>query len=81
MQKSFTTQPKLFVSATDLSHSILHSLDDTEALLDWSDIEKLLSSIYASKTGRPSYPLLTLFRALFLGTWYRSSDAFSKNYI
>ena len=74
MQKSFTTQPKLFVSATDLSHPILHSLDDTEALLDWSDIEKLLSSIYASKTGRPSYPLLTLFRALLLGTWYRLSD-------
>ncbi|MCK5893967.1 MAG: transposase [Endozoicomonadaceae bacterium] len=74
MQKSFTTQPKRFVSATDLSHPILHSLDDTEALLDWSDIEKLLSSIYASKTGRPGYPLLTLFRALLLGTWYRLSD-------
>ncbi|MCK5893092.1 MAG: hypothetical protein KAG53_01515 [Endozoicomonadaceae bacterium] len=52
MQKSFT----LFVSTTDLNHPILHSLDDTEALLDWSDIEKLLSLIYASKTGRPSYP-------------------------
>ncbi|MCK5893645.1 MAG: transposase [Endozoicomonadaceae bacterium] len=74
MQKSFTTQPKLFVSATDLNHPVLHSLDDTEALLDWSDIEKLLSSIYASKTGRPSYPLLTVFRALLLGTWYRLSD-------
>ncbi|MCK5894286.1 MAG: hypothetical protein KAG53_07715 [Endozoicomonadaceae bacterium] len=35
MQKSFTTQPQLFVSATDLSHPILHSLDDTEALLEW----------------------------------------------
>ncbi|MCK5893286.1 MAG: transposase [Endozoicomonadaceae bacterium] len=34
----------------------------------------MLSSIYASKTGRPSYPLLTLFRALLLGTWYRLSD-------
>ncbi len=74
MQKSFITQPKLFVLATELNHPILHSLDDTEALLDWSDIEKLLSSIYASKTGRPSYPLLTLFRALLLGTWYRLSD-------
>ncbi|MDP0562708.1 MAG: transposase [Candidatus Endonucleobacter sp. (ex Gigantidas childressi)] len=74
MQKSFTTQPKLFVSASDLNHPILRSLDDTKALLKWSEIEKLLSSIYASNTGRPSYPMLTLFRALLLGTWYRLSD-------
>ncbi|MDP0562451.1 MAG: hypothetical protein QS721_09075 [Candidatus Endonucleobacter sp. (ex Gigantidas childressi)] len=71
MQKSFTTQTKLFVSASDLNNPIIHSLDDTKALLKWSEIEKLLSSIYASNTGRPSYPLLTLFRALLLGTWYR----------
>lgn len=62
------------VSATDLNHPILHSLDDTEALLEWSEIEGLLSSIYAAKTGRPSYPLLTLFRSLLLGIWYQLSD-------
>lgn len=74
MQKPFTTQPSLFVSTTALDHPILHSLDDTQALLDWTEIEKLLSSIYAAKTGRPSYPLLTLFRGLLLGVWYRLSD-------
>ena len=74
MQRSFTTQPELFVSASSLDHSILHSLDDTEALLDWSKIEVHLSSIYSAKTGRPSYPLLTLFRGLLLGIWYRLSD-------
>ena len=74
MQKSFATQAKLFVSTADLDHPILHSLDATEALLDWSEIEGLLSSIYASKTGRPSYPLLTLFRGLLLGLWYHLSD-------
>ncbi|MDP0562238.1 MAG: transposase [Candidatus Endonucleobacter sp. (ex Gigantidas childressi)] len=37
-------------------------------------MEKLLSSNYAYNTGRPSYPLLTLFRALLLGTWYRLFD-------
>lgn len=74
MQKSFTTQPELFVSSTDLEHPVLHALDDTESLLDWAQIEHLLSSIYASKTGRPSYPLLTLFRSLLLGVWYRLSD-------
>lgn len=74
MQKSFMTQPELFISTAALEHPILHALDDTEALLDWSNIEKLLSSIYDAKTGRPSYPLLTLFRSLLLGVWYRLSD-------
>ena len=34
----------------------------------------MLAPIYASQTGRPSYPLLTLFRGLLLGVWYRLSD-------
>lgn len=62
------------MSTTDIDHPILRSLDETEALLDWSRIELLLGSIYASKTGRPSYPLLTLFRSLLLGVWYQLSD-------
>ena len=74
MQKPFTTQPELFISSSELGHSSLHALDDTEAVLDWPRIELILSSIYAAKTGRPSYPLLTLFRSLLLGVWYRLPD-------
>jgi hypothetical protein len=74
MQKTFNTQPELFISASDLNHPILHSLDDTEALLDWSKIEYILFSIYSSSTGRPSYPSLTLYRSLLLGIWYSLSD-------
>jgi len=74
MQKPFATQRDLLVSRSDLDHPILHSLDDTEALLDWNEIETLLSSIYACTTGRPSYPLLSLFRSLMLGIWYDLSD-------
>ncbi|ORU92132.1 MAG: hypothetical protein A6F72_04170 [Cycloclasticus sp. symbiont of Poecilosclerida sp. N] len=74
MQKSFSTQPNLFFSTADLDHPILHGLDDTEALLEWPEIETLLTSIYASNTGRPSYPLLTLFRSLLLGAWYQLSE-------
>jgi IS5 family transposase len=33
-----------------------------------------MDKIYASKTGRPSYPLLTLLRSLLLGIWYKLSD-------
>ena len=74
MQKPFITQPELFVTTSELEHPSLHALDDIEAVLDWSKIEPILSSIYASQTGRPSYPLLTLFRSLLLGVWYRLSD-------
>jgi IS5 family transposase len=72
--KPFISQPKLYVSTSDLHHPALLALDDTEAVLDRSKIEPILSSIYASKTGRPSYPLLTLFRGILLGVWYRLSD-------
>ena len=68
MQKPFVTQAELFVSSSDLEHPALHALDDTEAVLDWSKIEPILSSIYASQTGRPSYPLLTLFRGTSFGS-------------
>lgn len=74
MQKSFTTQPELFITAEDLNHKALTALDDVKVLLDWSKIEYILSPIYSSHTGRPSYPLLTLFRGLLLGVWYGLSD-------
>ena len=60
MRKPFETQPALFVSSTMLDHPSLHGLDDTEAVLDWTKLESLMDEIYASKTGCPSYPLLTL---------------------
>ena len=61
MQKPFVTQADLFVSSSDLEQPALYAFDDTEAVLDWSKIELILSSIYAAKTGSPSYPLLPLF--------------------
>jgi len=74
MQKSFTTQTDLFLTSEDYNHKKLCTLDETEALLDWQEIEQLLNRIYSSKTGRPSYPLLSLFRSLLLGIWYKMSD-------
>jgi transposase, IS5 family len=46
-----------------------------EASVDWGRIERLLSRVYASATGRPSYPPLTMLKCLFLQQWYRLSDA------
>ena len=74
MQKPFSTQPELFVTSADLEHPSLQGLEGAEAVLDWSKLEQIMAGIYASKTGRPSYPLLTLLRASLLGIWYRLSD-------
>jgi IS5 family transposase len=74
MRKTFQTQPELFISSTELDHPALHELDDTEAVLDWDRLEALMSDIYASPTGCPSYPLLTLLRSLLIGVWYKLSD-------
>jgi len=49
-------------------------LDKLNELIDWRPFEKLLSPIYSAPTGRPSHPLLLLFKALLLQTWYSLSD-------
>ena len=65
----------MFVSTVDeLDHPALHALDDAESLLDRSAPEDLLSPIYGSRTGRPSYPHQTLFLSLLLGVRYGLSD-------
>ena len=76
MQNPFSTQPELFITSADLEHASLQGLDGAEAILDWVKLEQIMGKIYACKTGRPSYPLLTLLRASLLGIWYRYSDAY-----
>ena len=74
MQKPFSTQPELFITSVDLEHASLQGLDGAAAILDWVKLEQIMGEIYASKTGRPSYPFLTLLRASLLGIWYHLSD-------
>lgn len=49
-------------------------LDKVNQLVDWKPFELKLNMIYASNTGRPSYPLLLLFKSLLLQAWYSLSD-------
>ncbi|RZM11801.1 MAG: IS5 family transposase [Sphingomonas sp.] len=49
-------------------------LDRIAALLDWRCLERLLAGVYASGTGRPSYPPLVLLKVLLLESWYGLSD-------
>jgi len=49
-------------------------LERISGLLDWGRLEALLGGVYASATGRPSYPPLVLFKVLLLQGWYGLSD-------
>jgi transposase, IS5 family len=49
-------------------------LERIAGLLDWVALERLLDGVYASPTGRPSYPPLVLLKVLLLESWYGLSD-------
>lgn len=49
-------------------------LEAIEELLDWVSVERLLKPVYAAPTGRASYPVLSLFKAVLLGAWYGLGD-------
>jgi IS5 family transposase len=49
-------------------------LERIDGLIDWSRVERVLSGIYGSTTGRPSYPPLVLLKVLLLQGWYGLSD-------
>src|SRR5438067_4848751 len=45
-------------------------LEAIDSLVDWLAVERLLEPVYAAPTGRGSYPLLSLFKAVVLGAWH-----------
>lgn len=49
-------------------------LDKINRLVDWKPLEARLNRIYSSPTGRPSHPVLLLFKSLLLQAWYNLSD-------
>ena len=50
------------------------SLDEISTLIDWAEIDRHLSVIYASAKGEQAWPPLSLFKALLLAVWYDLSD-------
>ena len=42
------------------------SLDTIAALIDWSEIDQVLTPIYAASRGEQAWPPLALFKALLL---------------
>lgn len=49
-------------------------LDKLNRLVDWKPFETRLKRIYSSPNGRPSHPVLLLFKCLLLQVWYNLSD-------
>ncbi len=49
-------------------------LERISGLIDWARLGVLLEGVYASATGRPSYPPLVLLKVLLLQGWYGLGD-------
>ena len=64
-------QSKRFGDWLVADHEALHVLDDVEELFDWPSFERSLSKLYPGTTGRPSHPLLMLFRIVLLQHLYK----------
>ena len=60
--------------ADGLVNGATNFLSEVDEVLDFSLLEQELSGIYNSRTGRPSYPLVLLFKTLLLQQWYNLSD-------
>ncbi len=50
------------------------SLDEVAALVDWTEVDRLLAGISAAPEGEAGWPPPALFRALLLATWHDLSD-------
>jgi IS5 family transposase len=50
------------------------SLDGIAGLVDWAEIDRHLSAMYASVRGEQAWPPLAMVKALLLSIWYDLSD-------
>lgn len=55
-------------------HDALTELDDIQNLIDWSVIERQLSTIHSNPMGEKAWPPLVMFKILLLQAWYNLSD-------
>ena len=49
-------------------------LERIAGLIDWSELDGIMSEVRASRTGRPGWPPLVMLKALLLAQWYGLSD-------
>jgi transposase, IS5 family len=49
-------------------------LERIDEMVDWAPLERLVKPVRSGAWGRPSYPPLSMLKALFLQRWYSLSD-------
>ena len=49
-------------------------LERIGSVFDWTAVERLVSEVHSARSGRPSWPPLTMVKALLLQQWYGLSD-------
>ena len=60
--------------AAIVDHAALQELDSLNEMINWSQIEVLLSNIHNKSRGEKAWPPLMMFKALLLQSWYGLSD-------
>ena len=63
-----------FADSMLIEHSAIKELDDVNALIEWSEIERILSHIHTKDRGEKAWPPIMMFKALLLQVWYSLSD-------
>lgn len=56
------------------TNAAVAALDQINALIDWSEVDRQLVGIYAAPKGEHGWPPLALFRAMLLAVWHDLSD-------
>lgn len=64
-----------FAESMLIDHDALKELDDVHELIDWHQLEQLLSDIHSSPRGEKAWPPLMMFKALLLQSWYSLSGS------
>ena len=60
--------------AAIVGHAALKELDSRNEMIDWLQIEALLSGNHSKSRGEKAWPPLMMFKALLLQSWYGLSD-------
>lgn len=58
------TAQRSLADALLVDHKSLSELDAVHEIINWNQVEKTLSHLYASKRGVPAYPPLMMFKIL-----------------
>jgi len=68
------TKQRSLADDLQAEHEAIKELDGLRELIDWKEVEGLLSDIHNRRRGEAAWPPLMMFQALLLQSWYGLSD-------